>query len=571
MIIFKQISWSNFLSTGNVPNTIDLTKSKTTLIAGMNGAGKSTLLDAITFVLYGKAFRNITKNQLINSINQKNCLVSVEFTAGGKEYKVTRGIKPNIFNIDCDSKSIIQDAALKDYQAVLEQQILKINFKTFTQVVILGSATYTPFMQLQSSSRREVIEELLDIRIFSNMNNILKERMSLTKEHIADVESRVNMFKLKIENQKSIISTLTSSKNDQIEGLQERINHNLADIKTASDKVESLQEVLTELRSKLVKKDEILSNIEILKTKKQQVYSKKDQCSTHKEFFTSNDTCPSCAQSLVEEYKAGIINELHEKEESYNTKLNELSVIESKLADQLKDIIAISDKVNDVNIDISTNNTAITILNKQNSQLQSQINEVSSESGDVAAEKAVLKSLAKEAMLAVSEKAELLYEKEIQAVSTQLLKDTGIKTAIIKEYLPLMNKLINKYLSIMDFYCKFELDEAFNESIKSRHRDDFTYASFSEGEKQKLDIAIMLTWRQIARMKNSAAVNLLLMDETLDQSLDQVGTDIFLNIINSFEDGTNTIIISHKGDVLLDKFERTIKVQKKQDFSILLD
>lgn len=571
MIIFKKIRYKNFLSTGNVENEIDFTGARTTLVIGANGCGKSTGIDALTYALYGKAFRNINKNQMINSINQKNCLVEVEFSIGKKEYKVTRGMRPHVFTIECDGVVVNQDAALRDYQKVLEQQILRLNYKTFTQVVILGSSSYIPFMQLPLASRREIIEDLLDIRIFSNMNQILKEKIQTTKEAISSIETKISTHREKTEAQKKIIDTMTSSKNDIIESIRSQITFNETEIDQISTAVTKLLEDIQKLQEQTSKKSELETNIELLKSKKTKYYSKKETCSHNISFFSENTSCPSCSQEISDDYKSKIIAELQLHEKDQESKIVELESVLKKLKTKLDLVIEITHKITSLQLEVSTNNNTISILRKQNTKLEDQLKEISADQGDIKAEKDKLKQLAAEALAYITEKNGLLEEREVHDISAALLKDSGIKTAIIREYLPVMNKIINKYLDSMDFYCKFELDESFNEVIKSRHRDEFSYASFSEGEKQKIDLSLMLAWRQIAKMKNSANTNLLILDETFDSSLDSAGTEYFLNIINSFDTGTNTFVISHKGDILLDKFDRTIRFEKKNDFSYIVE
>jgi DNA repair exonuclease SbcCD ATPase subunit len=569
VITFRSIEWRNFLSTGNSPNKVLLNKSTTTLIIGKNGEGKSTILDALCFALFGKPFRNINKNQLINSINGKGTLVTIEFSVNNKEYTVKRGIKPNLFEIWCNGELINQDAAAKDYQKALEQQILRLNYKTFTQVVILGSASFVPFMQLPSSQRREVIEDILDIRIFSTMNQILKEKANATKQAISDIEASIKVAKGKVESQNAIIRTISEAKSESIKSLRDKIRTNDQAIGEAQSTVELITSEIETLRSKTSKKSEINDQIEKAKSIRSKLSAKVETCEHHTEFFNDNHVCPSCSQEIAEEYKQKILTDLNTKLEEHVGKVEELDGILSKLNVQLSEINDLLEQISDKNIELSTHNSTITLLNKQNQTLAAEIETLTNDTTNADEEKRKLKELAQEAMEKIKTKTTLAEQRNLEEIASQLLKDTGIKTAIIREYLPVMNKLINKYLAAMDAYIHFELDESFNEIVKSRYRDDFTYASFSEGEKMRIDLAILFTWRQIAKMKNSVNTNLLLLDEIFDSSLDTAGTDYFLNLMNQFGDNTNIFVISHKGDQLFDKFRSVIKFEKRNDFSVI--
>jgi DNA repair exonuclease SbcCD ATPase subunit len=569
MIVFKSVQWKNFLSTGNSPNKVLLNKSPTTLIIGKNGEGKSTILDALCFSLFGKPFRNINKSQLVNSINGKGCVVEIEFSINNREYKVIRGIKPNVFEIYLNDELINQDAAARDYQKVLEQQILKLNYKTFTQVVILGSASFVPFMQLSPLQRREVIEDILDIRIFSTMNQLLKEKANETKSEISRIESEINNAKTKVEGQTLLIKTLTDAKSDSIKSLLSKIQTNNEEIQRCESKVASTLAEITTLQSQTTNKSKVDSDIEKAKGFKAKLVSQVEQFEHHAQFFNENDVCPSCTQGIPHTHKETILEELNAKIEIENKRLSDLENIYNKLNNELNDINDILKQITEKNIELSVHNSTITLLNKQNAELQAEMETSKADTGNVDEEKRKLKDLAKDAMEKINKKTELSEKRNLEEVASVLLKDTGIKTAIIREYLPAMNKLINKYLQAMDAYIHFELDEAFNESVKSRFRDDFTYASFSEGEKMRIDLSILFTWRQIAKMKNSVNTNLLLLDEIFDSSLDTAGTDYFLNLMNQFGENTNIFVISHKGDQLFDKFRSVIKFEKHNDFSII--
>ena len=569
MIEFKLVCWKNFLSTGNSPNKVLLNKSPTTLIIGKNGEGKSTILDALCFSLFGKPFRNINKGQLVNSINGKGCSVEVEFDINGKEYKIVRGIKPNVFEIWQDGEMINQDAASRDYQKILEQQILKLNYKTFTQVVILGSASFVPFMQLPVSQRRDVIEDILDIRIFSTMNSLLKEKIQETKDAITKIENDISTAKTKVDSQTQIIKTIAEAKTTAIESIVSKISANTDEILSVEGEVELIVSEIHTLQASISDKETVSEDIDKAKSIRSKLLQKIETCEHNTEFFNEHDVCPSCNQDIPEEYKEGIIKDLNEKLLDNNTKIVELETILTNLNAKLLQINEVVGQITDKNIELSTRNSTITLLNKQIRELEAETQRVKSDTTNIDEEKGKLKDLAKEALGKIEQKTQLQEQRNLEDVANILLKDTGIKTAIIREYLPIMNKLINKYLQAMDAYIHFELDEAFNESVKSRFRDDFTYASFSEGEKMRIDLSILFTWRQIAKMKNSVNTNLLLLDEIFDSSLDTAGTDYFLNLMNQFGENTNIFVISHKGDQLFDKFRSVIKFEKRNDFSII--
>ena len=570
MIVFKSVSWKNFLSTGNSPNKVLLNKSQTTLIIGKNGEGKSTILDALCFSLFGKPFRNVNKGQLVNSINGKGCLVEVEFDINGKEYKIIRGIKPNVFEIWCENEMINQDAASRDYQKILEQQILRLNYKTFTQVVILGSASFVPFMQLSSSQRREVIEDILDIRIFSTMNTLLKEKAQETKDAITRTENDIRSAKDKVENQQTIIKTITEAKTTAIESIISKISVNNAEILQTEGEIELILSEIDTLKASINDKDNVTEDIDKAKSIKSKLLQKIETCEHHSEFFSEHDVCPSCNQDIAEEYKENIVKDLNAKMLDNNNKINELENVLTNLNAKLSQINEVVGQITTKNIELSTKNSTVTLLNKQIRELEAETQRVKADTTNIDEEKNKLKELATDALSKINQKNQLQEHRNIEEVANVLLKDTGIKTAIIREYLPAMNKLINKYLNAMDTYIHFELDEAFNEKIKSRFRDEFTYASFSEGEKMRIDLAILFTWRQIAKMKNSVNTNLLLLDEIFDSSLDTAGTDYFLTLMNQFGENSNIFVISHKGDQLFDKFRSVIKFEKRNDFSIIV-
>ena len=569
MIEFKSVQWKNFLSTGNSPNKVLLNKSATTLIIGKNGEGKSTILDALCFSLFGKPFRNINKGQLVNSINGKGCVVEIELSIGTKDYKIIRGIKPTVFEIWSDGELLNQDAASRDYQKVLEQQILKLNYKTFTQVVILGSASFVPFMQLPTTQRREVIEDILDIRIFSTMNQLLKEKAQETKDAIFKIENEIASAKDKVDSQQAIIKAITEAKAENINNILSKISANSAEILSSEGEIELIVSQIDTLKASINDKETVTEGIEQAKSFRSKLLQKIETCEHNTEFFNAHDVCPSCRQGIPEEHKSTIVEEYNSQLVEQNRKISELEAVLIKLNANLSKINEIQSKITDKNIELSTQNSKITLLNKQIKEMQAEIEATKTDTTNIDEEKRKLKELATDAITKISTKTSLQEQRNLEEVASILLKDTGIKTAIIREYLPVMNKLINKYLNAMDAYIHFELDEAFNEIVKSRYRDDFTYASFSEGEKMRIDLSILFTWRQIAKMKNSVNTNLLLLDEIFDSSLDTAGTDYFLNLMNSFGENTNIFVISHKGDQLFDKFRSVIKFEKRNDFSVI--
>lgn len=569
MITFKSLSWKNFLSTGNSPNKIQLNKDMSTLIVGKNGEGKSTILDALTFSLFGKPFRNINKPQLVNSINQKNLLVEIEFSVGSNDYKVIRGMKPNIFEIYCNSKLMNQDSASKDYQKILEQQILKLNYKTFTQVVILGSASFVPFMQLPVGQRREVIEDILDISIFSSMNVILKSRIEEVKTELHDVDMKIESMKTQTTAQKKLISSMVSSKQDQLDKIRDQISDNNDQISEYLKKQDELNKSAMDLMASIGDADQLDEDLAKVNKLRMKISSKKDQLEESLAFFTDHDTCPSCSQGIPHEHKNSVTKNISESMSDTSKKLQDLDSAYDTLVERQRKITEINKEVMKINIQANSMSSSIKTIESMNAKLNAQLNEVKEDVGNIDEEKRKLQEMANEALALIKKRTSLQEERSVQEVAAVLLKDTGIKTAIIREYLPVMNKLINSYLNAMDFYVQFELDEAFNETIKSRHRDEFTYASFSEGEKMRLDMAILFTWRQIAKMKNSVNTNLLILDEIFDSSLDVSGTDYFLSVMESVGDKSNVFVISHKTDALIDKFKNTIRFEKKNEFSVI--
>lgn len=560
MINFKQLSARNFLSYGNVPTVWELDKYPTTLIVGSNGSGKSCILDAVCFALFGKPYRNINKPQLVNSINQKNCVVELNMTVNGVPYKIIRGIKPNLFEIHQDGKMIDQEAAMKDMQEYLEVNIIKMNFRTFCQVVILGSAGFTPFMKLTTAARREVIEDVLDIGIFSKMNSVLKDRIAATKEETKLVTVQLDGVKKETESQKRIIDLIKKNQTTRVAELQADIsdlNKQLQDCKTRLDYNQAL---LSQLDHDTYSRNN--SEYESIQGKIQDAKFESNQLLSKIKKITSMTSCPSCLQGISHEHKDTIQEQFSKDIEKYTSMIEELT----PKMDQLFQLVSSYEKQKTEcdTLDIEIKREAGIILQSIKEKKLS-IQRIESDTGDIELETQKLKTIASEAVRLIQREKELKEEKQLQDISQILLKDGGIKTAIIKEYLPVLNNLINKYLSAFDFFVNFNLDENFSEVIKSRGRDEFSYASFSEGEKKRLDLAILLAFRQIAAMKNSAKVNLLIMDEVVDSSLDLDARVKFTELLDTMKD-SNVIVISHT-DTAPDAYSSVIQVEKKGDFS----
>ena len=568
MINFKSCKWQNFLSTGNDPIEILLDKSPTTLIVGQNGAGKSTLLDALSFALFNKPHRDINKNQLINSINGKKTLVEVEFSIGNQDFRVVRGIKPARFEIWQNNNMINQSSNARDYQKFLEQNILKLNHKSFHQVVVLGSSSFIPFMQLPAWSRRSVIEDLLDINIFSKMNTLLKERNSKIKDELVDINHRIELVKTKITGQSKYIKDLQSLNQDQIEKKQDSISVHKKEIKETFEESKKLGknlETMLKVEDKRYKtNNDEMSN---LKSHDLQYTAKIKDLVGQARFYEDNDHCPTCDQDIGQELKDTKIEDI--KKQAADVQQEKL-ILTKQLEDTKSEIQDVQNKINQLRqkqTKINSNNEKITVLQKEIDRIQKEINQLSSATGDVSKAKKELNSARKSREDLTEKKLEYVEERTYNEVIGEMLKDTGIKTKVIKQYLPVMNRLINSYLQILDFFVAFHLDENFNETIRSRHRDSFNYSSFSEGEKQRIDLSLLFTWRQIAKLKNSAATNLLVLDETFDSSLDHDGIESLTKILSTLEDGTNVFIISHKGDILENKFRSKIEFFKQKNFS----
>jgi DNA repair exonuclease SbcCD ATPase subunit len=566
MLKFKAIRWKNFLSTGSQFTEVKLDRSPTTLIIGENGAGKSTILDALCFGLFGKAFRNINKAQLINTINQKHTEVQIEFSIGKKDYRVVRGIKPNTFEIYTDGEMINQDADARDYQKYLEDQILKLNYKSFTQVVILGSASFTPFMQLPAAHRREIIEDLLDIRIFTAMNEVWKEKYAEIKLAIADKENEIDLVKEKAKLQQEYISKLEVDRDKKTKDTEQLIEDAGNEIKRLTSIVEAKVEEKEKLLDSIADEKNVKQTAKQLESLYVKLTDKVRKIQDEVGFYHSNETCPTCNQNLETSFKNDKIDELHKKLHEMDTAVLDLSNKIKENDARIEAITSIKDEISVLVEYISDTTSKITAEQNYVKKLIRELKDQSADETNIDEEKTKLKEIAKQIVKLSEDKSKLTEDKHYYDVAGVLLKDTGIKTKIIKQYLPVINKLVNKYLQAMDFFVHFELDETFSETIKSRHRDEFSYASFSEGEKQRIDLALLFAWRSIAKMKNSANTNLLILDEVFDSSLDVNGTDFVMNLLWMLGEDTNCFVISHK-DVLFDKFRSVIKFEKHNNFS----
>ena len=561
MIVFKTLRYKNFLSSGNTFTDVDFTKAKSTLVVGHNGAGKSTMLDALSFGLFGKPHRKISKAQLVNSINQKQAMVEVDFTIGQSYFKLVRGIKPNIFEIWKDNKMINQSSHATEYQKILEQNILKLNHKSFHQVVVLGSSSFIPFMQLNAGHRRDVIEDLLDINIFSKMNVILKEKNSTLKDKSQSINTNIELCKTKIEQQSKYIRDIAALTSENKKKYEKQIQ-------TAELKIQKLQDHNNELSNEL----ETVGDIDLteLQTKKNNVIAAKAEKKQELKavakrglFLENNDECPTCEQPI--QHKDKLVSETKTEALQIESKLsgieNDYNDIETQIIELQKVITKVNEKTNVIN----SNNREIQSLNQSNNDLRSYLSE--EVSTDLDAARLELQNISTDKEDLIEERLKVTEQINYNSVIAEMLRDTGIKTKIIKQYLPAINKLVNQHLQVLDFFVSFDLDESFQETIRSRFRDDFTYESFSEGEKQRIDLSLLFTWRQIAKMKNSVSTNLLFLDETFDSSLDHDGVENLLKILNTLGEDTNTFIISHKGDILDGKFDAKLEFVKERNFS----
>ena len=566
MILFKKIRYKNILSTGNTFTEIDLLQNPTTLVIGQNGSGKSTFLDALSFALFGKPFRKINKPQLINTINSKNLHVEVEFAVGTKQYLIRRGIKPTIFEIWQDEVLLNQDAAARDYQEVLEKTILKLNHKSFCQIIILGSSTFVPFMQLPTWQRREIIEDLLDIQIFSTMNTLLKEKVTKNKADVQEVKYQIDLIQEKIVLHRDMLKRIRKSNDDQVKELENKIAEAEIKINDYEALIQDKMREEIELRNSIADQEAATKKRETAVGLVRALNDKIKKLTTEISFYHDNDSCPTCKQGIAHEFKDETVEakrkslvETQDARALLETQLAEVDARVTVIGGILLDIAAIQRKISEYNGHISSGNSYISGAKKELALLQNK-------NTDDSFEVAELESLKAEWKQKEKLREELLIDKEVFDVAAVLLKDGGIKAKIIKQYIPVINKLINKYLAIMELPVGFELDENFDETIRSRFRDVFSYASFSEGEKQKLDLAILFTWRAIAKMRNSSNANLLIMDEIFDSSLDVNGIEQLATIIESISGDSNVFIISHK-ESMMDKFTNIIRFEKVKDFS----
>ena len=555
MINFTTIKWKNFLSTGNAWTEIDFERSPSTLIIGENGSGKSTLLDALTFALFNKPFRNVAKPQLINTINGKNCLVEIAFSVGTKSYTIRRGLQPRVFDITINGQQIDKNANIRDFQKYLEESILKLNYKSFTQIVMLGSASFTPFMQLHLGARREIIEDILDISIFTSMNKVLKDKLVNLENQVRLIEGEIDVAKQKATIQEQYIKTLEDDKSSKVKEILQSIEDTNEQIEKSNEEADGI-----------TKEKTALGDVETKKRQLDQFRTKfESQITKHRrdlDFFHNTDECPTCQQGIEHDHK----ELMTQRDED---KISELESALQELDTQYSEIDKLVDKKLELDQQIMDANNETIAQQRILQRLQLELNDTENKVGNITDEKTKLKSLAKDALAKTKNRTELSEQGHYYDVAKSMLQDTGIKTKIIKAYLPIINKLVNKYLQAMDFFVQFDLDETFKETIKSRHRDKFSYASFSEGEKQRIDLALVFTWRTIAKMKNSASTNILLLDEVFDSSLDVNGTEFVMELLNTIGDDTNVFVISHKGDQLFDKFRSVVRFEKRQNYSVL--
>ena len=568
MIIFEKIRWKNFLSTGNVFSEIDLTSQRTNLIVGSNGAGKSTILDALTFSLFGKPFRKISKSMLVNSINEKDCVAEITFTIGKNDYRVVRGIKPTKLEIYCNGVLWDKESSVNEQQKNFENSVLKMNFKSFTQIVVLGSSTFVPFMKLSIPQRREIIEDILDIQVFSTMNVLLKDRVKENNIEVREIDYQIDLLKDKIELQKQHMLALEKINKEEIDRKRTKIEEYKKSETEKNDSIESLTKKIFNLNKEMKDYQKSNSNLQKLNTYLIKLQSKLKSCKKDHKFFEKNHVCPTCTQQLSDEFRE---NKLQESQGEINKMDTGIEDLESAIVDEqnkLQKFTELSTEVNNRNATLSQLNFQLTSIRKEVNNIEEEIKELEGSNPDKKAEYTKLEKLVKEKKDFSKQHASLKKDRDVLTTASHLLKDNGIKTRIIKTYLPTMNKLINDFLQRMEFYVNFTLDENFEEIIKSRYRDVFSYDSFSEGEKARIDIALLLTWRSIAKLKNSVDTNLLILDEIFDGSLDQSGTSDLGWILRNFDESTKVFVISHKQG-MDDKFDRTITAEKEKNFSII--
>ena len=571
MILFQKIRWRNFLSTGNQFTEIDFTDAQTNLIIGTNGAGKSTVLDALTFVLFNKPFRKINKSQLINSVNEKDCTVEIEFTTNSIDWKVIRGIKPNVFEIYKNNELLDRNAAAADQQKWLEENVLKLNYKSFTQIVILGSASFVPFMQLPAGSRREIIEDLLDIKIFSYMSNILREKIRSTNDEIRELTIRRDLVEEKIDMQNNFIEELENRGKENIKNKNEKIRQNLKEqndlLGVNEFKNRELESLQTRIES-FTSPDKKLKKLGTLRGKLQQ---KVATITKEHKFFNENTVCPTCDQHIEESFRLNRINDAESKAKELQKGFEEIEEAIRLEEDKQTQFKVLSREATNLTHDISKNNTRISGIQSRTRDLEQEIQTITEQLENRNTERHALEKLTEELEGLQFKQSNQKENNVYNEFAHSLMKDGGVKSKIIKRYLPLMNQQINKYLQLMDFYINFSLDEEFKETVKSPIHEDFSYESFSEGEKMRIDLSLLFTWREIAKMKNSASTNLLILDEIFDSSLDGFGTEYFTMIIKYVVSDANVFVISHKTDELIDKFDNLIKFDKVKGFSKRVD
>jgi len=566
MILFEKIRWKNFLSTGNQFTEISFTEHPTNLIIGTNGAGKSTLLDALTFSLFGKPFRKINKPQLVNAVNEKDCIVEVEFSIGNTNWKVVRGIKPNVFEIYRDGNILDQSAAALDQQKWFEQTIIKMNYKSFTQIVILGSSTFVPFMQLTATNRREVIEDLLDIRIFSSMNNLMKDKIREVKEQTKVLELKKESLNDKVTMQENFINELENRGKENIKDKEDRIGNLLNEENDLMNVNESKNMELSSLQKKTEQYSGATTKLRKLGNLKGKISNKVSTITKEHKFFTENTVCPTCTQSIEEDFRINKIDDAQTKAKELQSGYKELEQAIKEEEDRERQFTFLSKEITSLTHGISQNNTKIAGCQKQVRDLESEIQRIADNLANRNTEHEKLATFKDNLKTTYDDLATRKETIDYYDFSYSLLKDGGVKTKIIKKYLPLINQQVNKYLQLMDFYINFSLDEEFNETVKSPIHEDFSYSSFSEGEKMRIDLALLFTWREVARMKNSVNTNILIMDEVFDSSLDGFGTEEFLKIIRFVIKDANIFVISHK-ESLHEKFDDVIRFDKVKGFS----
>lgn len=564
-IEFQKVKYKNLLSSGNSWTTIDLNKNRTTLISGTNGSGKSTLLDAIVFGLYGKAFRKITKNQLINSVNNRETVVEIYFQIGQSKYKVMRGIKPAVFEIWRNGELINQDAATKDYQAFLEHSVLNLNYRSFNQIVILGSATYVPFMELPAWQRREVIEDLLDIQIFSTMNTLLKDKVNTNKEDITENSYQQDLIKNQLDSAKEHNASIRKIREDEVAKIREKMGGHIETIEKEKEHIESIEGNITSLIETIEDKTGVKAKVEKAKSLRRDIEATLRSNQKELSFFHDHDNCPTCKQGIEHDFKQEKITAGDKKVAELLEGLDNLKSKAQEYDNRLEEISQVEDQIKDLNLTIGDHRATIKVSKNALNSYKAELTKAEEQVEAVDTSK--LEKLVEKLNNIETDQTNLFEKKEVLSIVQTMLKDGGIKSRIIRQYIPVMNKLINKYLGAFDLFVDFQLDENFNEVIKSRFRDAFSYASFSEGEKLRITLSIMLAWRSVAKLRNSVSTNLLLLDETLDGALDSVGIESLIDTLHNLNADDNIFVISHRGHQFGDKFDAHLRFQKVKNFS----